>query len=135
MKLQNLKKMLSKLDLNQIFKISFFSMIALVILNAICLVKNITNHNFGMCILNAIIILGVGYHSLLVLVAIRKKSYQKNVLYLIGIDLCSIAAYILCPLYVIIAFLSDQSNFILPIGLIAVLLHFFILPTIRSWLE
>ena len=135
MKLQNLKKMLSKIGMNQVFKILFFTMVALVILNAICLAKNITTHNFGMSILNVIIILGVGYHSLLVLVAIRKKTYQKNVILMISIDLCSIAAYILCPLYVIIAFLNDQSNFILPIGLIAILIHFFILPAIRSWLE
>ena len=135
MKLQNLKEKLSKIDLNQTFRISFLAMVALVILNAICLVKNITNHNYGMCILNAIIIFGVGYHSLLVLLAIRKQTLQKNVLLIIGIDLCSLAAYILCPLYVIVAFINNQVEFILPIGICAMLIHFFILPAIRSWLE
>lgn len=135
MKLLNLKEKLSKIDLNQTFKTSFFVMIVLLILNGIFLVKNIVNHNFGMCILNAIIILGVGYHSLLVLVAIRKQSYQKNVLLLIGIDLCSLAAYVLCPMYVLVAFINNQVDFILPIGLCAMLIHFFILPAIRSWLK
>lgn len=135
MKLQNLKQKLSNIDVNRAFKLAFLSMIALVILNGICFVKNIIGHNYGMSIINAIIVLGVGYHSLLVFVAIKKQSYQRNVLVLISLDLCSLAAYILCPLYIIVAFINSQVDFILPIGICALMIHFFILPAIRSWIE
>ena len=132
----DLKKMLSKLrNPRYLFKVMFLSMLAIMLIDALCFIKNVCSHNVGMCIFNVILFFGVGYHVLLMLVAIYKRQYQRNVVILIGIDLCSLIAYILCPIYVAVAFINTQVNFILPVGLSALLCHFFFIPTLRSWLE
>lgn len=132
----NLKRMLSYLKKTQVlFKTLFSIMIAILIVDAICFFKNIHADNIGMCIFNVVLFIGIGYHTLLILVAILKSKYQKNVLTLIGIDLCSLNAYILCPMYILFAFRQGQVDFILPVGISALLCHFFFIPTLRKWLE
>lgn len=135
MKNLNLKRMLSYLKNPQaMFKAAFSVMIAILIVDVICFVKNSRNGNFGMCIFNVVLFAGIGYHSLLMLVAILKSKYQKSVLILIGIDLCSLIAHILCPIYMMVAFTEGQIDFILPVGISALLCHFFFIPILRNML-
>lgn len=132
----NLKKMLSNFkDPKFLFKTIFSITIAILIIDAIYFVKNVKANNVGMYIFNLILFIGIGYHSLLMLVAILKEEYQKNVLVLIGIDLCSMNAYVLCPIYIIIAFINSYLDFILPMGCLALLCHFFIIPSLRKLIE
>lgn len=135
MKNLNLKRMLSYFKNPQaMFKAAFSVMIAILIVDVICFVKNSRNGNFGMCIFNVVLFAGIGYHSLLMLVAILKSKYQKSVLILIGIDLCSLIAHILCPIYMMVAFTEGQIDFILPVGISALLCHFFFIPILRNML-
>ena len=121
MKNLNLKRMLSYLKNPQaMFKAAFSVMIAILIVDVICF--------------NVVLFAGIGYHSLLMLVAILKSKYQKSVLILIGIDLCSLIAHILCPIYMMVAFTEGQIDFILPVGISALLCHFFFIPILRNML-
>lgn len=135
MKLQNLKDKLSRIKLEDIFKFAFATMMIIVVVNGIFFFKNAHEHRLLMCISNAATFLVVGYHSILVLFAIYKKNYRKSVIYLLCIDLCTLSAYALCPLYIVVAFMNNQVDFVFPVGLCAFMIHFFILPTLRKWIE
>ena len=129
MKNLNLRKMLSYFKNPQImFKTIFFTMITILIVDGISFIKNSHNGDIWMCVFNVVLFIGIGYHALLILVAIHKSKYQKNVLILMGIDLCSFSAYILSPLFMVVVFTHGQSDFILPIGISALLCHFFFIP-------
>ncbi|MBQ3409333.1 MAG: hypothetical protein IJH12_09040 [Clostridia bacterium] len=132
----NPKKMLSYFKKpKNVFKTFFSVMIAVLVIDVIYLVRNVQSGNIGMCIFNVSLFAIVGYHSLLVLLAILKENYQKNVLLLIGIDLCSLTAYFLCPLYIVVAFLNNKVELVFPMCIVALICHFLFIPTIRSWIE
>ena len=126
-------KKLSNINLHTKFKITFCLMVTLFALNIICFTKNIASHQYLTGIFNFVTLSVIGYHSFLILYAIKKKNYQKKLLVRVCIDFSSLVAYVLCPLYVIVAFMNNQMDFILPVGLCALIIHFFALPTIRSW--
>lgn len=132
---RNLKQKLSKIDLHTAFKITFLSMMVVIAITVICFFKNLANHRFLMCVFNIVTFAVISYHTTLIYRAIQKKQYDKKLLIKLCIDFSSLVAYLLCPLYIIMAVMHNQIDFIFPIGLCAMMLHFLVLPTARSWIK
>ena len=130
--MQNLKKMLSK----NLSKILFTIMVATLIVDALFFVKNIRTGNIGMCIFNAVMFAGIGYETLLMLVAVAKPADQKSVLILIGLDIMSFIAYVVCPFYVIISVLERHITLAIPVVICSALAaHFIFKPAIRNHID
>lgn len=129
--MQNLKQMLSK----NLSKILFTIMATTLIVDALFFVKNIRTGNIGMCIFNAVMFAGIGYETLLMMVAVAKPADQKSVLILIGLDIMSFIAYAVCPLYIIISFIEGQLNFVIPVAFSGLASHFILKPAIRKYID
>lgn len=132
MKLPNQK---NKLSLESKLKLVIYFLITVFVICTIWFIKSLINSNLLFCIPNGIAILVIGYHLAFALMALKEQDCQKAVLTLISIDLCRIVSYFICPIYIIVALINHQTQFILPTLFCGLVIVFFILPIIRNWLE